>query len=222
MVASISIISSLLPIVFFILFCLKTNIRGLWVIFFYCLASLLSDIFLGVGWGLHHQYFIWNAYTLVEYLLLVYFFYVTIKLRLIRSLIIIISVAYFITFLLLNKGTNNQFNSVLSFISQLIILALCLIYILSSMAQISESINILSPSFLIVIGILLYVACTLFLFIIANQLTEEQKNKYWGITYYSNLLTNLLFSTAFLLYRYQNKKLPPESHNVDFTSPNDR
>jgi hypothetical protein len=92
----------------------------------------------------------------------------------------------------------------------------------SSMKQTTESLDIFNPLFLIVIAILLYVACTLFLFIIANQLTEKEMDKYWNITIYSNILTNLLYSTAFLLYRFQNKSPTPENQTVDFTSPNDR
>jgi hypothetical protein len=47
--------------------------------------------------------------------------------------------------------------------------------------------------------------------------------KYWrSITVYNNILTNLLFAVAFLLYRFQHKNPTPESQSVDFTSPNDR
>jgi len=91
------------------------------------------------------------------------------------------------------------------------------------MNQNTESLNILNPVFLIVIALLFYVACTLFLFIIANKLSEGDMAKYWrNITVYSNILTNLLFAAAFLLYRFQHKNPTPGSHSVDFTSPNDR
>jgi hypothetical protein len=219
----ISFISSLLPIVFFILFCIKTNVKGLWVIFLYTIYSLLSDFLLNSRFGSHNTYLLWNIYTIVEYSFLSYFFYVTIKLRFVRTLIVIISVLFFIVFFILLKSINIRFNSILSFFSQASILVLCLVYIFTSMNQNTESLNILNPVFLIVIGLLLYVACTLFLFIIANKLSEDEMTKYWrGITVYNNILTNLLFSAAFLLYRFQHKNPTPENHSVDFTSPNDR
>jgi uncharacterized membrane protein YeiB len=194
------------------------------VIFLYSIVSLLSDVFLSSSWGSHHTFFLWNIYTIVEYSFLSFFFYLTIKLRLIRVLIFIISIVFFIVFVALIKSINIQFNSVLSFFSQVTILGLCLVYIFASMKQNSESLDILNPLFLIVIALLLYVACTLFLFIIANKLSAEEMAKYWrSITVYNNILTNLLFSAAFLLYRFQLKNPPPESHSVDFTSPkNDR
>jgi hypothetical protein len=203
--------------------CSKTRIRGFWVIFFYSIASLLSDGFLANSkWAADHKFFLWNLFTLVEYALLSYFFYLTINLRLIRLLIIVFSFAYLIAFISLNKTIHIQFNSFLSFINQVVILALCLIYFISKMKQTSESVDIFNPEFLIVIALLLYVACTLFLYIIANNLSPKEMNDYWIINNYSNILTNILFSTAFLLYRYQNKKPTPENHSVDFTSPNDR
>lgn len=223
MLQTISLISSLLPIVFFILFCSKTHIKGLWVIFLYSTASLLSDLFLSSTWGSNHTFLLWNIYTIIEYSILSFFFYTVIKLRLIRALIFIISTLYFIVFLFLIKSINLQFNSVLSFFSQVNILGLCLVYLFINMKQTSESIDILNPLFVIVIALLLYVACTLFLFIIANKLSAKEMAEYWGgITVYNNILTNLLFSVAFLIYRYQTKSKPSESHTVDFTSPNDR
>ena len=225
MVPKISLLSSLLPIIFFILCCSKTHIKGFWVIFFYSIASLLSDGFLATSeWAAEHKFFLWNIFTFVEYSLLSYFFYLTIKLRIVRLTIIVISIIFYIVFFSLNRTNHNQYNSLLSFISEVVILALCLIYFISKMKQpVEDSINIFNPEFLIVIALLLYVACTLFLFIIANHLSVKEMDEYWIITNYSNILTNILFSTAFLLYRYQNKKSPTrESHSVDYTSPNDR
>jgi len=138
-------------------------------------------------------------------------------------LILLVSAIYFIVFVLLIRSIHLQFNSVLSFFSQVIILGLCLVYLFTSMKQTPEPVNFLNPLFLIVIALLLYVAFTLFLFIIANQLSEKEMAEYWkNITLYNNILTNLLFSSAFLLYRFQNKSIPTENHTVDFTRPNDR
>ena len=223
MIQIITSISSFLPIVFFILFCIKTNEKGLWVIFLYSIFSSVSDSLVTLQGGSHNTFLLWNIYTIVEYSFLAYFFYLTIKLRLVRVLITIVSALFFIVFFILLKTINIRFNSILSFFSQANILILCLVYIFTSMNQNTESLNILNPVFLIVIALLFYVACTLFLFIIANKLSEGDMAKYWrNITVYSNILTNLLFAAAFLLYRFQHKNPTPGSHSVDFTSPNDR
>jgi drug/metabolite transporter (DMT)-like permease len=86
----------------------------------------------------------------------------------------------------------------------------------------TEPVSIFTPVFLIVIALLIYVASTLFLFIIASRLTEKEMDHYWFINSYSNILVSSIFSAAFILVRYQKKQPPPESHSVDFTFPNDR
>lgn len=204
-------------------FCLKTREKGLWVIFFYSIASLFTDFVLSSNWGSHNTFLLWNIYTAIEYSILSLFFYLIISLRSIRALLFVIFVIFFIVFFVQIRHISQQYNSVLSFFSQANILGLCLVYLFTGMKQNSESFDILSPLFVIVIALLLYVACTLFLFIIANKLSTKEMNEYWGgITVYSNMLTNFLFSAAFLLFRFQNKSTPPENHTVDFTSSNDR
>jgi hypothetical protein len=87
----------------------------------------------------------------------------------------------------------------------------------------AEPTTLFSPTFLIVIALLLYVASTLFLYIIAGQLAEKEREKYWSINNVSNIITNLIFSVAFFLNRYQKKNPFPEKAAVDFTSfPDDR
>jgi len=85
-----------------------------------------------------------------------------------------------------------------------------------------EPISIFTPAFLISIAFLISVSSTLFLNIIANKLTISEMEKYWNISNYSNILMNIIFSSAFVLFYIQQKSKPPESHSVDFTSPNDR
>jgi hypothetical protein len=86
----------------------------------------------------------------------------------------------------------------------------------------SEPISIFTPALLISIAFLISVSSTLFLNIIANKLTISEMEKYWNISNYSNILMNIIFSSAFVLFYFQQKSKPPESHSVDFTRPNDR
>ncbi|MDP4213028.1 MAG: hypothetical protein Q8918_18890 [Bacteroidota bacterium] len=96
-------------------------------------------------------------------------------------------------------------------------LLLSLAFFVISMRTSEEPINLLSPVFLIVIALLLYVASTLFLYIIANRLTAREMEQYWGINHVSNILTNVIFAAAFLLFRFQKKNPYPENAAVDFT-----
>jgi hypothetical protein len=107
-------------------------------------------------------------------------------------------------------------------IGSVILLILALLYFMNIMKPTTVPINIFTPVFLIVIAILLNVSSTLFLTIIANSLTVNEMEKYWSISHYSNILMNLIISSAFILFHYQQKHKPPENHSVDFSSPDDR
>jgi nicotinamide riboside transporter PnuC len=100
---------------------------------------------------------------------------------------------------------------------------LCVTFFAISMKLSAESLNLFSPVFLIVVALLLYVASTLFLYIIASRLSAKEMREYWSINHVSNIITNLIFSVAFFLNRYQKKNPFPEKAAVDFTSfPDDR
>ncbi len=100
---------------------------------------------------------------------------------------------------------------------------LCVAFFANSMKLSAEPLSLFSPIFLIVVAILLYVASTLFLYIIASRLNAKEIGEYWSINHVSNIITNLIFSIAFLLNRFQKKNPFPENANVDFTSfPDDR
>lgn len=195
----------------------------MWVIFIFCLISIFFDLFLTYSiWAVEHKYFIWNLFSIVEYAFITYFFYIIIKHRFIRILILGFSLFYLLYFLLNSKTDNNQFNSELSAIESVVILTLSLSYFMIIMRPTSEPVNIFTPVFLIVVGLLLFVSSTLFLFIIANRLSEKEMNQYWSINYYANILVSFIFSAAFLLFFFQQKSKPLESQSVDYTSPNDR
>jgi hypothetical protein len=222
-VQKLSLLSSLLPIIFFILFCFKTSIKGLWVIFIYNTTSFFFDVFAAASaWGTHHKLLLWNVYGMFEFLIMAYFFYLVTKQRFQRILILIFSALYLIFFCLSYRSDSDQFNSMMSSIGSVIILILSLSYIITSLGPSSIPVDVFTPVFLIVVGILFYIASTLFLYLIANNLSADEMQKYWRINDYSNILTNVIFSSAFLLYRFRHKNPTPESHSVDFTSPNDR
>lgn len=223
MVPKISLLSSLLPIVFFILFCFKTSIKGLWVIFIYNTTSFLFDVFaVASRWGTSHKLLLWNVYGMFEFLIVAYFFFLVVRQRFLRVLVLIFSVLYLIFFFLSYKSDSDQFNSMMSSIGSVIILILSLSYIITSLRPSLIPVDVFTPVFLIVVGILFYISSTLFLYLIANNLSADEMKKYWRINDYSNIITNVIFSSAFLLYHFQHKNPTPESHSVDFTSPNDR
>ena len=224
MLEKLGLLASLLPIISFIIFCNKKATKEIWVIFIYSVFSILFDIYLSTSmWAYEHKFLIWNVFAILEYSLITYFFYLIIDSRIIRFLIIIFSFFYVLIFLLYSKSNKDQFNSILSAFGSVIILILSLCFFIIALKPTAIPVeNIFTPIFIIVVALLLYVASTLFLYIIANKLSEKEMVQYWSINAYSSILTSLIFTIAFIVFKYQKKSLTPENHTVDYTSPNDR
>jgi hypothetical protein len=140
----------------------------------------------------------------------------------VKLLIVLSFIVFLITYFLYGSADKERFNSLISAIEAVILLFLSLSYFMIKLKPAAEPVNIFTPIFLAVFAILLYVTSTLFLYIIANNLTLKQFDKYWSINDYANILCNLIYTFAFFLYNYQKKPNPPENHIVDYTSPNDR
>ena len=223
MLEKIRLLSPLIPIIFFGIFCRKRTSKELWVFFVYCLASLVVDLFLATSlWASEHRFAIWNIFAVFEIIILSYFFYLIIHQRVIRIVIIFLAFLYITFYFFYSKSDNDQYHSTIGVLGSIIILIFTLFYIMNVMKPTLEPISIFTPAFLISIAFLISVSSTLFLNIIANKLTISEMEKYWNISNYSNILMNIIFSSAFVLFYIQQKSKPPESHSVDFTSPNDR
>jgi hypothetical protein len=222
-VLTVSLVTSFLPIIFFLVFCLKTKERGLWVNFFYISFALLIDIVtLTTSWGSANKYTLWNIFILVEFTFLSYFFYLVIQQRLVRSLIILTYLVFFVIYAFYVNNDKGKFNSFLSAIESVILLIYTLSYFMMIMRPTEVPVKIFNPTLLIVFSILVYLSSTTFLYVIVNNLTEQQFQKYWSINDLANIVCNLTYSFAFILYGYQRKNPPHENQFVDYTSPNDR
>jgi hypothetical protein len=127
-----------------------------------------------------------------------------------------------VVFFISSSNNQNQFNSLNGATGSIIILILSIYYLIVAIKPTAEPINIFTPLFLIVLTILLFDTSTLFLYVVADKLTQSEINKYWSINHYTNIITDILYSVAFLMYHFQKRKLTPENRPVDYTSPNDR
>lgn len=54
--------------------------------------------------------------------------------------------------------------------------------------------------FWIAIGLFIYLGGSFFIYILANSITDEEINKYWFFTYVVEIIKNLLFAIAVLIY----------------------
>ncbi|HVT85373.1 MAG TPA: hypothetical protein VHD35_09215, partial [Chitinophagaceae bacterium] len=66
------------------------------------------------------------------------------------------------------------------------------------------------PCFWFVIGILLYLGGSFFINILANHLSTEEVAKYSSVTNIAEVIKNILFTIAMIMYARQPKETAPE------------
>lgn len=66
------------------------------------------------------------------------------------------------------------------------------------------------PSFWCVIGILVYLGSSFFINILANHLSDQEVAKYSSLTNIAEIIKNILFAVAMIMYARQPKEAPHE------------
>jgi hypothetical protein len=57
---------------------------------------------------------------------------------------------------------------------------------------------------------------TLFLFIVANNITQAERQRYWAINNICSIITNIVFGFAFISIRFSNSSL--EKPSFDYSN----
>jgi len=194
------LISSLLPIVSF--FFLKEKKSGLWVIFFYLIYSLFSDLFLNHIYDKIAPFFGFRMFTIVEYSAVTYYFYQILRNTTVRQIVPVISllfVGYCIYDLISSKFSH--FDSIPVAIEAILIIGFCIIVLFEKIKR-TDTLFIYSTSdFWIAVSFLIYFAGTFFLYIYAQNYMNNEKflNNYNLINSSFVTLRNILIAIAFLI-----------------------
>lgn len=210
-IANISVISSLLPILAFLLLKRNWTERLKWVCFCIILVSLMADL-VNEYLASHKQSNLWviNIYFLVDSLLIFYFFFRNFKgrhtyQRLIMVLLTVLVISW--CWHVFNNGIRTL-DSWSNGVETLSIIVLSILFFYDQLTK-PESLFVYStPVFWIVVGVLVYKAGTFFLFLYFNTLEQSEKEifgNYYIINSAFLMLRNILFTIAFTI-RDQPKK----------------
>ncbi|HVZ57073.1 MAG TPA: hypothetical protein VG870_10480 [Chitinophagaceae bacterium] len=60
------------------------------------------------------------------------------------------------------------------------------------------------------IGIMIYLGSSFFLYILANNISQEVHDRYWFITYIAEIIKNILFSAAIVVHAKRFKTKAPD------------
>jgi hypothetical protein len=191
-------LSYLLCLAFFLVFSLRNPKKELWIIFIYIIFSFLSDVIQSKFLGEKYAFLGSSLFTIVELIIISYYFFTVIQTPLLKKCILaassIISLYLFVIFIQSDKKNFDSFSASLESITFIIF---CLLYFYEQINKQDQFFIYSSPNFFIVLGIMIYMSGTLFLFVMANNFSEIERNKYWVINDVSNIITNISFSIAF-------------------------
>jgi hypothetical protein len=153
-------------------------------------------------------------FTVLEFLSFSYFIYLNLKLPFLRRLILWTSATFILLPIIfyLTKG-NLNFQSLIFSIENIIIIPFCVLYFYEQINKPDTFFIYLSKSFWIILGIIIYMTGTLFVFIYIDSLPPKEGEKYWIINLVFNSIKNILFAIGI----YINK--PKEQFNSYLESP---
>jgi len=167
----------------------------------YVILSFLTDFSYGIlPKSKLIEFYLFSGFTLIEYSFFSYFIYANLHSKGIKRFIIGGSALFYgFAIFVLFETTTYTFDSLPATIESILIILYCIFFFFEELNVLENSFIYSSKKFWIIVGILIYLAATLFLFISTTYLTAQQKKSYWSIIYMSNILKNVLFSIAFLL-----------------------
>lgn len=141
-----------------------------------------------------------TIYTSLEYFCFSYILYKHILSKVLKKALIIISVCFFIFQIIYYFSTTLRRIDSVAVGIETIIIFIFIITFFYQFFKYSTSPIYNDPAFYLIIGVLIYLGGTFFFNILANEISKEQWNNYWHLTYIPEILKNILFGLALLLY----------------------
>lgn len=152
-----------------------------------------------------------NSYTFLEYLFFTLVLWRDIRNRKFRIIIAIISLLFFAfqIFYFFNASFF-KIDTIPIGIETILLFIYILFFFYQYFKQIENRYIYNEPCFWIAVGILLYLGGSFFFNILANHLSIEEMEKYWYVTYIAEVIKNILFTIAMIMYARQPKETAPE------------
>ena len=173
----------------------------------YGIIFFLLNFFLYLYTNLALRKFYSSSYTILEYLFFSWILWKEIRNQQFRIAMLILSVLFF-TFQIFYyyNSSMNHIDSVPVGIETILLLVYILFFFYQYFKETDTNYIYNEPCFWLAFGILIYLGGSFFFNILAGHLSEEEMRKYWYITYIAEIIKNILFVIAMILYARQTKK----------------
>lgn len=183
--------------------------KGLFLIVLYSFSDLLMNVvLLNVSTTLN--LYITALFTLLEYLLFTYFIYFAIKKKGFKMLMNLLSILFIIFIVIYDLVTHFRFiDSIPIGFESILILVFSFYYLYEQMNDVNNLFIYSRYQFWIVIGIMLYLAGSFFIFILASHVNKVILDQFWFLTNVFYSIMNILFAIAFFIGGKSKKKTQP-------------
>jgi hypothetical protein len=193
----LSILSPVLPIVFFILFKPGKSLKVLWVVFFYVIFSFSIDSFRFLSKQDPPYSFI-LLFTLCDYTFVFFIMWLLLESRMIKIILSAISIFFVLYIALLFLRAHPASYPTISPVESIIVLIFCILYLFEQLNKPEELFVYSTPGFWIILAFLVYASGTLFLYIF-RIINFQEVEKWWVINNVCNIILNALFALSFLI-----------------------
>lgn len=205
--------SEILPIIFYFCFAKRNKSEGLWVVFWYCIVSLLSD---PISLLLQHKidkFYLYSSFTILEYTLFAFFFYSSLTEKILKYSTIVGSlIFYLIVIISFTKKNSGNFDSLSASVEAILIIIYSILFLYQQIKDPAVTYIYYNKKFWIVIALFIYFSSTLFLFLYAATLTAQEHHNYWSINNLFEIIKNIFFCIAFAMQK--DKKNPYSTENL--------
>jgi hypothetical protein len=200
LLSRIGILTEILPIILFVVFYKRNKQGGIWVIFLSVILSALTDSIYNLARTSLNPLYFYGAFTIIEYSLFAFFLYLSFSKKLFKIVLIVLSLAFYVialsTFFIKNK---EDFDSLSASAEAVLIIVYSIFYLYDRVNDPSVLLVYNTKNFWIVLAFLIYFSSTLFLFIYATAMTNQEHKSYWNINNFFDELKNVLFSIGFIM-----------------------
>ena len=207
-VAYIDTFFSLLPVLFFFIYWNQAKSeRGLWLVvvyslFFFCINILITS------WK--KIPLLYDSLTLVEFLLFSWFLVTQLATQTTKKILVFLGVLYtifYVAFTFYTKAFTSTdsipentaiIDSIPIGIEAIIVLVFSFYYLYEQMRDTTNMFIYNTFQFWIVLGMVLYLAGSFFIYIFSNNLSGDDVKKYWVITNFFSILRSIFFTIAII------------------------
>lgn len=155
---------------------------------------------------------LFSIFTIVEFTLFSFFFYSSLQEKKFKYIPIIGAVLFYIV--AISSFTNKRFDSLPASVEALLVISYCILLLYEQIKDPKIIFVYNTKKFWVIIAFFLYFSSTLFLFIYSGSISEEQRDNYWVINNFFEMLKNILFCISFIMKKHHNT--PYVVDNIDY------